>query len=115
MGRRTSRSERHSNGRPRRARLNPPALVVGGSANAVSVARSLGRANVAVHALSSQLEPVRYSRYCASWTQLGTDRVQERWLAWPRSAGPRGAVLLPCNEEARELVARRPGEPVACG
>src|SRR5262249_58328352 len=32
-----------------------------------------------------------------------------------RSAGPRGAVLLPCNDEALELVARRRGELVELG
>jgi D-aspartate ligase len=79
------------------------------------VARSLGKADVPVHALSSQLEPVRYSRYCASWTQLAGDRVQERWLDWLRTVGPKGAVLLPCNDEALELIARSRGELVELG
>jgi D-aspartate ligase len=70
---------------------------------------------VPVHALSSQLEPVRYSRYCVSWTQLAGDRVQECWLDWLRTAGPRGAVLLPCNDEALELVARSRGELLELG
>jgi D-aspartate ligase len=70
---------------------------------------------VTVHALSSELGPLRFSRYCSSWTQVAPDRVQERWLDWLRTKGPRGAVVLPCDDDALELVAHRRKELVELG
>ena len=101
--------------RPRPTPSTPPAIVLGGSANAVSVARSLGRAGIAVHAVGSALSPVRYSRYCRSFTDLGTGvGVQKRWLDW-LVGGPIEAVLLPCDDDGLELVARHRAELVALG
>lgn len=89
---------------------NPPAVILGGSANAVSVARSLARASVRVYALGTGgHDAVRHSRACSVYVPaLGGDRLQRDWLAWLESA-PRalaGAVLLPCNDEGLELLAR---------
>ena len=42
----------------------PPAILLGGGANALSVARSLGRLGVAVYALEDPGTFVRYSRHC---------------------------------------------------
>lgn len=84
-----------------------PVVVLGGESIAVSVARSLGPAGVPVHALGVPSDPVRRSRWCHSFTDLGAYvGVQERWLRWLEADGPRGAVILPCNDDALELVAR---------
>jgi predicted ATP-grasp superfamily ATP-dependent carboligase len=84
----------------------PPAIVIGGKANAVSVARSLTRAGVPVYALGDAASPVRHSRACGTFVDGGVNgELQERWLEWLRSA-PRGAVLLPCSDDALELIAR---------
>lgn len=86
----------------------PPAVVIGGSLNAVSVARSLDRANVAVHALGDRTSAVRHSRSCTGFTDIGSGAgVQERGLEWLTRAGPRGAVLLPCDDDGLELIARQ--------
>jgi predicted ATP-grasp superfamily ATP-dependent carboligase len=86
-----------------------PVIIVGGSANALSSARSLGRAGVPVHALGRPEGHVRYSRY-ASWVPLAYgDDAQQTWLRWLTSEGARrlrGAVLLPCGDDALELIAR---------
>jgi D-aspartate ligase len=90
-------------------RSNPPAILLGGEAIAVSVARSLGRRGVPVYALgAADVDPVRFSRYCFQFVDLGSgEGVQDRWMNWlTRTAGePR--VILPCNDDGLELVARR--------
>jgi predicted ATP-grasp superfamily ATP-dependent carboligase len=89
------------------AASTPPAVLLGGTANALSVARSLRAAGVRVHALGNGGSPVRHSRACAVFVDLGREEgVQERWLAWLQHAGPRGAVVLPCDDDGLELVVR---------
>jgi D-aspartate ligase len=83
----------------------PPAVLLGGTANAVSVARSLAAAGVCVVALGNAGSPVRRSRSCALFVDLGReDGVQDRWLDW-LAEGPGGAVVLPCDDDGLELVA----------
>jgi predicted ATP-grasp superfamily ATP-dependent carboligase len=83
---------------------NPPAVLLGGSANAVSVARSLWAAGVPVVALGHSDSPVRHSRACDVFVDLGReDGVQQRWLRW-LDDGPHGAVLLPCEDDGLELI-----------
>jgi D-aspartate ligase len=85
---------------------NPPAILLGGGVTAVPVARSLGRAGVPVYALGKPSDPVRRSRHTDVWVDLGSgDGVQDRWLEWLATA-PRGAVVLPCEDNGLELVAR---------
>lgn len=90
---------------------NPPAIILGGTANAVSVARSLDAAAIPVHALGDGgLGPVRYSRHCRSYIRFEKGAgLQDSWLLWLQSNRKifGGAVLLPCNDEALELIARR--------
>ena len=59
-----------------------PAVILGGSWNAVSVARSLGPRGIEVHAFGDRPDrPVRYSRHCAGYvTALRGEDVQARWL-----------------------------------
>jgi D-aspartate ligase len=83
----------------------PPAVTLGGSSNAVSIARSLARAGVRVYALGGTSDdPVRFSRHCFAFKRWSGD-VQARWYEWLAS-GPHGAVLFPCDDEAMELLAR---------
>jgi D-aspartate ligase len=85
---------------------NPPAILLGGGVTAVPVARSLGRAGVPVTALGKRDDPVRASRYTREWVELGRgEGAQERWLEW-LSGAPRGAVVLPCEDNGLELVGR---------
>jgi predicted ATP-grasp superfamily ATP-dependent carboligase len=95
-------------------RISPPAILLGGEATAVSVARSLGRAGVPVWALGRRSDPVRRSRHCLRFVELGDDDMQARWLEWLRGA-PAGAVVLPCEDDGLELVARHRSVLVACG
>ncbi len=83
-----------------------PAVLLGGDATAVPVARSLGRAGVPVYALGGSLDPVRRSRHVVEFVQTGEGaRIQERWLEWLMRPAP-PAVVLPCSDEGLELVAR---------
>ena len=96
--------------RPRRNPLlttaSPPAVILGGGGTALPVARSLGDAGVPVYALGSDTDPVRNSRRCTTFVGLGREPgMQERWLEWLRSA-PVGSVILPCEDEGLDLIAR---------
>jgi D-aspartate ligase len=94
----------------------PPVVILGGKANAVSVARSLAAAGIEVQAIGDHRSPVRHSRACAVFADLGTGAdVQSRWLEWLASDGPRGAVLLPCNDDGLELIARNRAALAAVG
>lgn len=94
----------------------PPAVILGGGPIAVPVARSLERSGVRTVALGFASDPVRHSRHCARFVDLGAgEGVQERWLDWLAGRSEPGAVLLPCNDDALELVARHRDELVALG
>ncbi|MEK6271333.1 MAG: hypothetical protein AABM42_01625 [Actinomycetota bacterium] len=56
---------------------------------------------------SPAYNPIAYSRHCAGYTDLGSkEGVVDRWLDWLAESAPRGAVLLPCNDEALDLIVR---------
>jgi D-aspartate ligase len=89
----------------------PPAVVIGGENIAVSAARSLSRAGVAVYALGAPLDPVRHSRHCVEFTDVGAgEGVTERCMDWLRRRRLAGAAVLPCNDDSLELVATRRAE-----
>ncbi len=95
---------------------SPPAILLSGQSISVSAARSLGRAGVEVHAIGDvRWEPVRASRYCASFTDAGgpENRVQ-RYRQCLRDVAARG-VILPCDDDGLELVARHRDELTALG
>jgi predicted ATP-grasp superfamily ATP-dependent carboligase len=84
----------------------PPAIVLGGETIAVSVARSLARSGVEVHALGHGTDPVRRSRHCSSFADVGAGNgVQQRYLQW-LERGPREGAVLPCDDDGLEMVAR---------
>jgi predicted ATP-grasp superfamily ATP-dependent carboligase len=92
----------------------PPAILVGGGPIAVSVARSLARSGVEVIALGHRVDAVRSSRSCTEFVDLGAhEGVQERWMQWLRTARP--GIVLPCSDDALELVARNRAEIEAAG
>jgi predicted ATP-grasp superfamily ATP-dependent carboligase len=90
-----------------------PAVLLGGDANAVSVARSLSSIGVEVTALGEPDAQVRHSRSCHAFAAPGRDA--DGWLDWLRSEGPAGAVVLACSDEGLELVARNRAELVDLG
>ena len=82
------------------------AVLLGGEATAVPVARSLGRAGIPVQALGGQGDPVRRSRHVDEFVDVGTgEAFQERCLEWLMGPAP-SSVVLPCSDEGLELVAR---------
>jgi D-aspartate ligase len=93
-----------------------PAIVLGGGVIAVPVARSLGSSGIPVVALGFREDPVRASRHCRLFVDLGAgEGVQDRWLEWLRDpSSPRG-LLLPCNDDALELLGRHRAELEGAG
>jgi predicted ATP-grasp superfamily ATP-dependent carboligase len=82
----------------------PPVIVLGGGANTLSVARSLGRLGATVYAINEDSALVRHSRHCR-WLGLGDDpEAWARFLLGPESEGLRGAVLLACSDDAIEII-----------
>lgn len=88
-------------------RSGPAAILVGGDANTLSVARSLHAAGISVHVLTQPNSRVRYSRTC-HWIDLsdgdGGPRAWGDFLLGPRSDHLSGAVLLACSDEAIEMI-----------
>jgi predicted ATP-grasp superfamily ATP-dependent carboligase len=87
----------------------PPAIILGGDHNALSIARSLGAAGIEVYAINYPHADVRYSRFC-KWINLpeSVAIAPESWAAYllgPESDHLRGAVLLAASDEAIELIA----------
>jgi len=83
-----------------------PTVVLGGEANALSVARSLGAHGIKVVAVNYPYEAVRLSRY-VRYVHLENDNSAESWkrfLLGHESDHLRGSVLLACSDEAISLV-----------
>jgi D-aspartate ligase len=85
----------------------PPAVLMGGETIAVSAARSLAADGVQVWALGDATDPVRRSRHCHEFVEVGAKKgVQERYMAWLTEHAPAGAVVIPCDDDGIELIAR---------
>jgi D-aspartate ligase len=94
---------------------NPPAVILGGITNALSVARGLGTIGVKSHAVGPPNSPVSASRHCASFMAISEPDVQRKTFDWLLNSAPRGAVLLPCDDDSLELVVQRRRELVEVG
>jgi D-aspartate ligase len=86
----------------------PPALILDGDHNALSIARSLAAAGVQVYAINYPQAVVRYSRFC-KWIDLPEGRAigPETWIDYllgSKSDHLQGAVLLAASDEAIELI-----------
>jgi D-aspartate ligase len=91
----------------RRGDEQPPAIILGGGANALSVARSLGRLGATTYAINESTAYVRHSRYCR-WVPISGEPPDGwgRFLVGPDSEWLRGGVLLACSDDALEVIAR---------
>jgi predicted ATP-grasp superfamily ATP-dependent carboligase len=92
----------------------PPVIVLGGSANALSVARSLGRRGIHVYLSASEGRHVQYSRYCTksfpfSRSVKGADFWRDL-LFGARLDELRGSIVFACNDEAVGFIARHRAE-----
>jgi len=85
---------------------NPPVIVIGGSANALSVVRSLGRMGVPSYVLSNATAPVRYSRFAKNISVAGREKKQAwtKFLISDDSKKLEGAVLIPACDDALEIL-----------
>ena len=95
----------------------PTAVLLGGQAIAVSLARGLASEGIAVWALGeASVDPIRYSRSCTSFVHVGSgDGVQARYFEWLEETRGETRVVLPCNDDALELIARRRSDLLSLG
>jgi D-aspartate ligase len=97
-----------------------PAVLLGGSTNALSVARSLWLTGVPVDVLADgRGESVaRHSRACRRYFAAGAngcgEGVAAAWMGWLLGESD-PAVLLPCSDEGVEFIATRRSELEAAG
>lgn len=85
----------------------PPVVLLGGERIAVSAARSLAQLGAPVYALGDRRDPIRFSRACERFVEVGSKgQVLDRYRAWLERSAPGGAVILPCDDEGIELIAR---------
>lgn len=88
----------------------PPVILLGGTANALSVARALGKHGIRVYALNDPTAHVRFSRHCR-WLPVpwkGTDeRSWDDFLTGPSAKKYAGAVLLACCDAGIRVIARQ--------
>src|SRR5436190_10697250 len=78
----------------------PPVIILGGEANALSVARDLSRMGVKVFVISAAASAVRYSRHCRRIDVPGEGSPEESWPRFPLGRefdDLEGAVLLSCS------------------
>jgi predicted ATP-grasp superfamily ATP-dependent carboligase len=78
----------------------PPVVILGGTSNALSVARSLGRLGVQAYALNRPGAYVFHSRYCK---EIRTDKPWDEFLLGPDSDFLRGAVVLACADNGIDI------------
>ncbi len=86
----------------------PPAIVLGGGHNALSIARRLGARGVAVHALNHAGTDVTRSRFARTISLGGENPFHleaAEFLLGKESDHLRGAVLLVASDEGLQLVA----------
>ncbi|HSV15356.1 MAG TPA: hypothetical protein VLI90_13940 [Tepidisphaeraceae bacterium] len=88
----------------------PPVLILGGEANALSVARDLGRLGAKVFMLGESGTPVRHSRYC-NWIELESsakgsfETIWADFLLGSDSDYLKGAVVLACSDAGITVLA----------
>lgn len=97
-----------------RAGGRPPVILLGGGANALSVARSLGRHGVTVLELAQEESFSRYSRFSKPiGNPVPAGSESEAWtrtLLGPGSSSLHGSVLLACCDAALLLLCDRRAE-----
>src|SRR5688572_32349790 len=87
----------------------PPVIILGGEANALSVARDLGRLGVTVYLTAEPDCAARASRYCRWLTIQVEDDFETGWkqfLLGPESDVLKGAVVLSCSDAGIQVLAR---------
>jgi D-aspartate ligase len=87
----------------------PPVVILGGGANAISIARSLGRQGIKVYALNFPDAYIRFSRF-SEWIPTVSDNgIEESWARFLLSSESdhlEGAVLLTGCDFGIEFIAR---------
>jgi D-aspartate ligase len=87
----------------------PPVVILGGRANALSVARRLGRMGTSVYSINQPNAFVGNSRYCRHIDvpvakKGGEAQAWAQYLLSDQAEHLRGAILLACSDEGIEVI-----------
>lgn len=87
----------------------PPVVILGGEANALSVARDLGLLGVKVFAVGEPDSCVRHSRHCR-WIDVpangGAEKAWADYLLGPAADHLKGAIVLSCSDAGLQVLIR---------
>jgi predicted ATP-grasp superfamily ATP-dependent carboligase len=86
----------------------PPVVLLGGDANALSVARSLDKLGATVYALGERGSCARHTRHCRWITAPAAESPEAAWAAYllgPESDHLIGAVVLACSDAGIQMIA----------
>ncbi len=88
----------------------PPVLVLGGTSNALAIARALGRQGIRVYLAVLRNTAACYTRYADKIFPIPSkDGAADYWgelLLASNSVSLHGSVVFPCNDDAIEFVAK---------
>lgn len=88
----------------------PPVLVLGGTSNALAIARALGRQGIRVYLAVLRNTGACYTRYAGKIFPIPSkDGAADYWgelLLASNSASLHGSVIFPCNDDAIEFAAK---------
>jgi len=92
----------------------PPVILLGGTSNTLSLARSFSRKGIKVYSLNLRSSPVCYSRYCNTIVIDDNKRlVEELWtefLLSKKASFLHGSVILSCCDSGIETVIKHYNE-----
>lgn len=86
----------------------PAAIIIGGNANALSIARSLGRRGIPVYAINKPGAPVCYSRFARRIKLAHQDDYKSQWTDYLLSEASdelESSVLLAASDVGLEIIA----------
>ena len=98
----------------KRQHKKPPVVILGGSSNALSIARSLGRRGVDIYLSVVDKNCASYTRYCKKLFPIADKKkVGDFWhdlLLSGQNNELHGSIIFPCNDDGIEFVATQRAE-----
>jgi predicted ATP-grasp superfamily ATP-dependent carboligase len=92
---------------------HPPVILLGGGVIALSIGRSLARANVRTYVLDDPESEAYFSRHCIGIPIPSSKNNIDGWYEWLLNEGNKihsRSILIPCSDEGLTLIAQHRAE-----